>query len=79
MLSRPLAEVDRRPLERLLTQLDLHDVKLAVLERETSRRLSVVAKRGSLSQLGSAIAHSALHAAPSGAASATQRSSPTHG
>ncbi len=41
-LSKPLPDADREPLERLLTQLDLMDVKLAVLERETSRRRSVL-------------------------------------
>jgi len=41
-LSKPLPQVDRAPLEKLLTQLDLQDVKLAVLERETSRRRSVL-------------------------------------
>jgi serine phosphatase RsbU (regulator of sigma subunit) len=41
-LSKPMSEADRAPLERLLTQLDLQDVKLAVLERETSRRRSVL-------------------------------------
>ena len=41
-LSRPMADADREPLDRLLTQLDLHDVKLAVLERETSSRRSVL-------------------------------------
>ena len=41
-LSKPMPDADRAPLERLLTQLDLHDVKLAVLERETSRRRSVL-------------------------------------
>lgn len=41
-LSRPIPEVDRAPLERLLTQLDLQDVKLAVLEREAHRRRSVL-------------------------------------
>jgi serine phosphatase RsbU (regulator of sigma subunit) len=41
-LSKPIPEADREPLERLLTQLDLMDVKVAVLERETSRRRSVL-------------------------------------
>jgi len=41
-LSKPMPDADRTPLEILLTQLDLHDVKLAVLERETSRRRSVL-------------------------------------
>lgn len=41
-LSKPMVDADRAPLDRLLTQLDLHDVKLAVLERETSRRRSVL-------------------------------------
>lgn len=41
-LSKPMPDADRAPLEKLLTQLDLQDVKLAVLERETSRRRSVV-------------------------------------
>jgi serine phosphatase RsbU (regulator of sigma subunit) len=41
-LSKPISEADRSPLENLLTQLDLQDVKLAVLERETSRRRSVL-------------------------------------
>ncbi len=37
-----MSDADRVPLEKLLTQLDLQDVKLAVLERETSRRRSVL-------------------------------------
>jgi len=41
-LSKPMSEADRAPLETLLTQLDLQDVKLAVLERETTRRRSVL-------------------------------------
>ena len=41
-LSSPLPDADREPLDRLLTQLDLMDVKLAVLERETGRRRSVL-------------------------------------
>jgi serine phosphatase RsbU (regulator of sigma subunit) len=41
-LSRPMAEADRNPLDSLLTQLDLHDVKLAGLEREAEKRRSVL-------------------------------------
>ncbi len=41
-LSKPMVDSDRLPLDRLLTQLDLHDVKLAVLEREAGRRRSVL-------------------------------------
>ena len=41
-LSKPMPDADRAPLEKLLTQLDLQDVKLAVLEHETHRRRSVL-------------------------------------
>ena len=41
-LSKPMTEADRAPLDKLLTQLDLQDVKLSVLERETSRRRSIL-------------------------------------
>jgi serine phosphatase RsbU (regulator of sigma subunit) len=39
-LSKPGREATRAALEQLLTQLDLHDVKLATLEREAERRRS---------------------------------------
>lgn len=41
-LSKPGADDERVALERLLTQLDIQDVKLATLEREASRRKSLV-------------------------------------